>query len=116
MGATPKPHQFQPGNRLGGRPLGSRNRLSEVALRMLGEDFAEHGPAVIKQVRETRPQTYLSIVASLLPRQLTVERTSELGELSDEEIAMLEEMLTAGRAKLIDGKAVAIEPDKLENK
>ena len=29
-----KPHsgQFKPGNRLGGRPLGSRNKLTEVAL------------------------------------------------------------------------------------
>ena len=40
-------------------------------------------------------------------------RTSPLGHLTDEELAMLEEMLTAGRAKLIEqhkGAAAALEP------
>jgi hypothetical protein len=54
---------------------------------------------VIAQVRRERPHHYLSVVASLLPRQLTVERTSVLGELSDEELDQLEQLLAAMRAK-----------------
>jgi hypothetical protein len=115
VAAVLKPHagQFKPGNPGGGRPLGSRNRLSEIALAALGEDFAEHGKAAIEKVRREKTHVYLQIVASLLPRQLQVERTSVLGELSDEELTMLEEMLAAGRAKLIEqhkGAAAAIEP------
>jgi hypothetical protein len=56
---------------------------------------------------------YLSIVASLMPRQLNVERTSPLGELSDEELQLLGEDLAASRAKLVqklNGTAIALEP------
>jgi hypothetical protein len=103
VAAVSKPHsgQFQPGNRLGGRPLGSRNRLTEVALAALGEDFAEHGKAAIEKVRREKTHVYLQIVASLLPRQLHVERSSVLGELSDEELEMMQELLTASRAQLV---------------
>ena len=39
VAAVLMPHngQFKPGNPGGGRPLGSRNRLTEVALQMLGD-------------------------------------------------------------------------------
>jgi hypothetical protein len=93
-----------------GRPIGMRNRLSESALAALGADFAEHGPEVIKQVRETRPHHYLSIIASLLPRQLQVERSSPLAELTDDELTLIEETLRAGRAQLVP------EPDPEDTK
>jgi hypothetical protein len=93
---------FKPGWKGGpGRPPGMRNRLTEVALQLLGDDFREHGTAVIEEVRKTKPHVYLQIVASLLPRQLQVERTSVLGELSDEELALLEEYLAAVRARTV---------------
>ena len=81
MAAVLKPHrgQFQPGNPGGGRPMGSRNKLSEAALKALADDFSEHGKATIEEVRRTRPHTYLAIVASLMPKQMTVERLSPLG-------------------------------------
>jgi hypothetical protein len=93
-----------------------RNRLTEVALRALGDDFAEHGKETIEKVRHEKPHVYLQIVASLLPRQVQMEKLSPLGELSDEELAMLEEMLTAGRAKLVraveqhNGSTIELEP------
>jgi hypothetical protein len=70
-------------------------------LRLRYEDFAEHGPAVIKQVREMRPHHYLSIVASLLPRQVQMEKLSPFADISDEELQQIEEMLAASRAKLV---------------
>ena len=97
-----------------GRPIGARNRLSEVALAALGADFAEHGPDVIKQVRETKPAVYLQCVCSLLPKQLMVERTSELAQFTDQEIEMLERLLQSEQAKTIEavaGNGVA-KPDK----
>jgi hypothetical protein len=90
-----------------------RNRLTETVTRVLSEDFELHGRDVIERVREKYPQIYLSAVVSLLPKQQQVEKISPLGELTDEELVMLEEMLAAGRAKLIEqrnGAAIALEP------
>jgi hypothetical protein len=107
---------FKPGCAPGpGRPPGMRNRLTEVALAALGDDFAVHGKSVIEQVRRERPHHYLSIVASLMPRQLNVERASVLGDLSDEELHQLEELLAALRARTVrelevNGAAIALEP------
>jgi hypothetical protein len=105
---------FQPGCAPGpGRPKGVRNRLTETVTAVLSEDFELHGRETIQRVREKYPQIYLTAVISLLPKQQQVEKISPLGELTDEEIAMLEEMLAAGRAKLIEqhnGAAVALEP------
>jgi hypothetical protein len=76
--------------------------LSELALKALADDFAVHGPSVIVKVRRERPHHYLSIVANLLPRQLTVERASPFADLTDEEVEMVNEMLTASRARLVE--------------
>ena len=51
-----------------GRPKGSRNKLHEEFINELYADWCEHGPEVLKTVRETRPDVYLKVVASLLPR------------------------------------------------
>jgi hypothetical protein len=93
---------FQKGCAAGpGRPPGARNKLTEVALAALGDDFAEHGAAVIEEVRKTKPHVYLQVVASLLPRQVQMEKLSPLGELTDAELELLEEHLAATRAKLV---------------
>jgi hypothetical protein len=103
MGAVKSnPAAFKPGCAPGpGRPPGARNRLTEVALAALGADFAEHGPAVIEEVRKTKPHVYLQVVASLLPRQVQMEKLSPFSDISDEELQMMEELLTASRAKLV---------------
>jgi hypothetical protein len=46
-------------------------------------DFVEHGSAVIEQVRQERPEIYLKVIASLVPRELhfksAVRRKSRAG-------------------------------------
>ena len=123
MAAVLKPHrgQFQPGNPGGGRPTGARNKLTEVALRMLGEHFAEFGKEAIDRVYRERPSVYLQCVVSLLPKQLSVERLSPFADLSDDEIEQLEAYLVASRAQQvteINGKAIELEPSdtKQQNK
>src|SRR5262245_64134498 len=96
-------HRFRPGQRGGpGRRPGQRNYLTEIALQALGDDFAVHGTAVIEQVRKQEPATYLKIVASLLPRQLQVERSSPLGELTDDELEDVLQYVAASRARIIE--------------
>jgi hypothetical protein len=98
-----------------GRPAGSRSKLSETFLQTLAADFATHGASVIEQVRRERPHHYLSVCASLVPKELHVERTSQLGELSDAELQLVEDVLTAQRARLVQQIEPAPETS-LENK
>jgi uncharacterized protein DUF5681 len=80
----------QSGNPLG-RPKGSRNKLSEDFLNAFAQDFERHGAGIIEKVREERPQDYLKIAASLLPKQMEIEagRSRPAYELTDEEILAL---------------------------
>ena len=103
-----------------GRPAGLRNKLSEPFLQALANDFAAHGQAAIQRVRNERPDRYLAVIASLCPKELHVERTSPLGELTDAEIDLLEETLRAGRARLVpapeqNGAAVLEPKDTKQN-
>ena len=63
--------RFQPGQ--SGNPEGSRAKcrykLSEAFIRQLLLDFEAHGDEAIITVRQRRPQDYLRIIASLIPRQ-----------------------------------------------
>jgi hypothetical protein len=54
----------------GGRPPGSRNKLSKAFIAELCDDWIKHGSEVIKTVREKRPEAYLKVVVSLLPKHL----------------------------------------------
>jgi hypothetical protein len=63
-----------------GRPKGSRNKLGEAFVQALHADFEEHGVAVIQEVRKDKPHEYLKVVASLLPKELKIERVDELSD------------------------------------
>ncbi|MDP3659220.1 hypothetical protein [Phenylobacterium sp.] len=69
--------RFLTGNGGGGRPKGSRNRLTDVFLSAVADDFAEHGAAAIARIREADPAAYVRIVGSLVPRELIVQRERE---------------------------------------
>ena len=63
-----------------GRPKGSRNKLSEEFVAEVSADWCEHGAAAIKTVREIRPDDYVKVVASLLPRQVQAAVTGPTHE------------------------------------
>jgi hypothetical protein len=97
-GHPPLAHRFQPGNP--GRPRGSRNKLGEAFIAALAEDFAKHGPAVIEKVRTDKPEAYLKIVASLLPRDLNLN-VNKLDDLTDEQLLARLRQLTEQAAPLL---------------
>lgn len=69
--------RFLTGNSGGGRPKGSKNRLTEVFMAAIADDFAEHGAEAIARVRCGDPVAYLRIVGSFVPPELVVQRERE---------------------------------------
>jgi hypothetical protein len=68
--------QWQPGQSGNpkGQPIGSRNKLNEKFILALHDDFAKHGPAVIAEVRETRPEVYLERIPVMFEHSRHGER------------------------------------------
>jgi hypothetical protein len=78
---------FEPGNRANpaGRPKGSRNKLGEQFLADMYSDWQQNGASVIASVRAEKPEVYLKVVASILPKELNI-KVSELDDLSDADL------------------------------
>lgn len=70
-GKPPVEHQFKPGNP--GRPKGARNKLGEAFLEDLLTAWTDKGIEAIQRVIIERPQDFLKVVASILPKEITAE-------------------------------------------
>lgn len=68
-----------------GRPKGSRNKLGEAFLEDMLADWEANGPAAIREVRETKPDAYLKVVASILPRDLNIN-VNQTDHMTDEQL------------------------------
>src|SRR5262245_2339391 len=90
-----------------GRPRGSRNRLRGGFLADLAADWQEHGAEVIRIVRIEKPATYLKIVASLMPREMSIE--SVVSDMRDDELDELIEALRERHEALMQAAPLMIE-------
>ncbi len=63
----------------------TKGRLSDAFMADLVADWAAHGAAAIARVRDDKPDVYLKLITSVLPKELNV-RLGELEQLSDEEL------------------------------
>lgn len=68
-----------------GRPVGARNKLGEAFIQALHEDFEEHGVVAIQTVRAQKPDQYLKVIASLLPKDVNLNVNNEI-EMTDDEL------------------------------
>jgi len=78
------PPGFQPGNP--GRPQGARNKLCNAFLVDLVADWETHGKGAIEIMRKEHPDSYVKVVASVLPKALNVTTKQELESYSDDEL------------------------------
>lgn len=86
-----------------GRPKGARNKLGEAFLEAMLEDFTQHGTAAIQVVRAEKPDQYLKVIASILPKEMNLNVTDQLSEMSDDELADRARRLARDLAPLLGG-------------
>lgn len=107
-GDKPKPEQddkgrFVSGNIGGGRNKGSRNKLGEAFLDDMYADWQENGKAAIVQVRTEKPDAYLKVVASILPKDLNVNVNNYEQMTDDELVKRLRDLQSAIGPFLAEG-------------
>ena len=116
--------RFLPGNSGGpGKPKGARNKLGEAFIAALHDDFTEHGIAAIQTVRSEKPDQYLKVIASLLPKDVNLNINDAESMTDDELIARIRELdaaispFLAGRASEAGeggaGEALAAKPSRV---
>lgn len=85
-----------------GKPKGARHALTENFVKALHDDFAEHGTAAIVSVRTEKPDQYLKVIASLVPKDVNLN-VNNLDEMSDAELAERIQSLASTLAPFIAG-------------
>lgn len=56
-----------------GRPKGARSKLDTAFVEALCEDFIKNGASAIQACREQKPETYLTVIAKVLPKEVNVQ-------------------------------------------
>lgn len=82
-----KPWLIRPGEKRNptGKKNGTRNKLGKKFIEVLHDDFLKHGKKAIEKCRNQKPDAYLRIVASMLPKQVKVS-VDPLDTMSDDEL------------------------------
>ena len=68
----------------GGKPVGARNRIQGDFIRAAADDFEQHGRNAIQRCRLEKPDVYLRVIVSMMPRNL--QESQLLGGLTDAEL------------------------------
>jgi 2-oxoglutarate dehydrogenase complex dehydrogenase (E1) component-like enzyme len=89
----------------------TRRSFNKDFLLALAADFKKHGAAAIEKVRKQQPAAYMKICALLVPREMKVEHSNAIKNLTDEQLEAMIEYIEAAlevqaqSAKVIEGEA-----------
>ena len=90
----------------GGSLEATRRSFNKDFLLALAADFKKHGAAAIEKVRKTQPAVYMKICALLVPREMQIEHSGTIKQMSDEQI---EQAILAVRA-LMERRMIDVTP------
>ena len=85
--------------------------MGEAFIAALAEVFEKHGLEVIERVRIEKPEAYIKVIASLLPKDLNLNVT-KLDDLSDEQLLERLRSLTKQAAPLLANLDVETEASR----
>lgn len=92
-----------------GKPKGARHQLTENFVKALNDDFIEHGVAAIQVVRAEKPDQYLKVIASLVPKDVNLT-VNNMDDMSDAELAeRIQSLATTLAPFLVGGTGGAVE-------
>ena len=77
----------------------------------MADDFEKHGTEVIERVRIEKPEAYIKVIASLLPKDLNLN-VAKLDDLSDEQLLERLRSLTKEAAPLLANLDVETEASR----
>ena len=87
----------------GGRKAGSRNKLQAKVFDSLLREWKDHGDDVLRIVRIEKPDVWLRVVTSLLPREVMFT-DDRISQLTDEELSdYLAALPLVNSQKIING-------------
>jgi hypothetical protein len=69
-----------------GRPAGRKNRISQQLVADFSRHFADHGYSAIERVYDENPGLYLKCALSLVPRELLLQVSRPMTEMTDEQL------------------------------
>ncbi|MCP5081626.1 MAG: hypothetical protein GY948_08010 [Alphaproteobacteria bacterium] len=108
IGRDPGNGRFLAGNKGGGRPKGSRNKLGEQFIADLYAEWQEHGAEALTAMREEKPAEFVKVVASVMPKELHL-KNDPFKDISDEELANMLEFVHEQLALLENGASAETE-------
>lgn len=98
----PETGRFLPGNSgFGGRPKGARAKLGEAFIAALHDDFQKHGIAAVEKVRAEKPDAYLKVIASLMPKDMNLN-INPAEDMTDEQLIKRIRSLSAAIQPFLD--------------
>lgn len=97
--------RFVSGNIGGGRPKGARAKLGEAFIEALHQSFQARGVEAIEAVIDEKPEQYLKVIASLMPKDVNLNISDDTGDMTDDELAERIKRLTASVAPFLDRRA-----------
>lgn len=94
-----------------GKPKGARHQLTENFVKALNDDFMLYGVSAIETVRSEKPDQYLKVIASLVPKDVNLN-VNNLDELSDAELAERIQSLATTLAPFLAGGTGSANEDR----